>query len=270
MVTSLLTATYMFRLVFLAFHGERRTARAAAHPEEEPAGARRTRTTPRRTTARARRGTSARRAAVDGDSADRAGDRIGRWPATSACRTRSAARNRIEAFLEPSFEAHEASRRRRPPWTPRPARCRPRAGAGRRTRRTRTATSTELMLMALSSGVALAGIGLAGVLLAAATAPPPTRWRAACRGVHRLLLNKYYVDEIYDAAIVQPIKLLSTGGLWKGVDAGVDRRHGQRRRRGGRGARAAALRRLQTGSVRDVRRVAVPRRRVDSRLVSLA
>src|SRR3954469_1639994 len=36
-VTSLLTATYMFRLVFLAFHGERRKAAAhgPAHPEEE-------------------------------------------------------------------------------------------------------------------------------------------------------------------------------------------------------------------------------------------
>ena len=36
MVTSLLTATYMFRLVFLAFHGERRSGtHGRAHPEEE-------------------------------------------------------------------------------------------------------------------------------------------------------------------------------------------------------------------------------------------
>src|SRR5215212_7587447 len=36
MVTSLLTATYMFRLVFLAFHGDRRVApHPPAHPEEE-------------------------------------------------------------------------------------------------------------------------------------------------------------------------------------------------------------------------------------------
>ena len=34
-VTSLLTATYMFRLVFLAFHGERRHDAPPAHPEEE-------------------------------------------------------------------------------------------------------------------------------------------------------------------------------------------------------------------------------------------
>ena len=39
--------------------------------------------------------------------------------------------------------------------------------------------------------------------------------------IHRLLLSKYYVDEIYDALIVQPIKKLSTGALWKGVDAGL-------------------------------------------------
>ncbi len=39
--------------------------------------------------------------------------------------------------------------------------------------------------------------------------------------LYRLLLNKYYVDEIYNAAIVQPIKQLSTGALWKGVDAGL-------------------------------------------------
>ena len=40
-------------------------------------------------------------------------------------------------------------------------------------------------------------------------------------GVHRVLLNKYYVDEIYDAAIVQPIHIVSEDGLWKGVDVGV-------------------------------------------------
>ena len=40
-------------------------------------------------------------------------------------------------------------------------------------------------------------------------------------GIYNLLMHKYYVDELYDAAIVQPIKLFSTGGLWKGMDAGV-------------------------------------------------
>jgi NADH-quinone oxidoreductase subunit L len=37
----------------------------------------------------------------------------------------------------------------------------------------------------------------------------------------RLLENKYYVDEIYDAAIVNPIKNGSREGLWKIFDVGV-------------------------------------------------
>jgi NADH-quinone oxidoreductase subunit L len=68
-------------------------------------------------------------------------------------------------------------------------------------------------------------------------------------GLHRLLLNKYYVDELYDSAIVQPIKQLSTGGLWKGVDAGlIDgmvNGVGLTVRAG-----SGGLRRVQTGSVR--------------------
>ena len=55
------------------------------------------------------------------------------------------------------------------------------------------------MLMGLSSGIALAGIGIAVVLLARATARRPTASRAAPRRSHALLLNKYYVDELYDA-----------------------------------------------------------------------
>ncbi len=68
-------------------------------------------------------------------------------------------------------------------------------------------------------------------------------------GLYRLLCNKYYVDELYDAAIVHPIKLLSTTGLWKGVDAGLidGAVNGT-----GQSVRAAGgvLRRTQTGSVR--------------------
>ncbi len=68
-------------------------------------------------------------------------------------------------------------------------------------------------------------------------------------GVYALLLHKYYVDEVYDAAIVQPIKLLSTGGLWKGADAGVIdgavNGVGQVVR-----ATSGVMRRAQTGSVR--------------------
>jgi NADH-quinone oxidoreductase subunit L len=37
----------------------------------------------------------------------------------------------------------------------------------------------------------------------------------------RILENKYYVDEIYDAAIINPIKVGSSEGLWKLFDVGV-------------------------------------------------
>ena len=37
----------------------------------------------------------------------------------------------------------------------------------------------------------------------------------------RILENKYYVDEIYDAALIHPIETVSREGLWKIVDVGV-------------------------------------------------
>jgi NADH-quinone oxidoreductase subunit L len=37
----------------------------------------------------------------------------------------------------------------------------------------------------------------------------------------RILENKYYVDEIYDKAIINPIKVGSREGLWKLFDVGV-------------------------------------------------
>jgi NADH-quinone oxidoreductase subunit L len=69
------------------------------------------------------------------------------------------------------------------------------------------------------------------------------------RPIHTLLLNKYYVDEIYNAVIVQPIKRLSTYGLWRGVDAGLidGAVNGLGITVSG---TSTVLRRMQTGSVR--------------------
>jgi len=47
------------------------------------------------------------------------------------------------------------------------------------------------------------------------------RMAATFPGVYRLLLNKYYVDEIYDATVVQPIRIVSQEGLWRGVDVHI-------------------------------------------------
>jgi NADH-quinone oxidoreductase subunit L len=64
-----------------------------------------------------------------------------------------------------------------------------------------------------------------------------------------VLSGKYFIDEIYDAVIVQPIKRISTGALWKGVDAalidGLVNGAGLIVR-----GWSAVLRRMQTGSVR--------------------
>ena len=37
----------------------------------------------------------------------------------------------------------------------------------------------------------------------------------------RILENKYYVDEIYDKALIRPIEVGSREGLWKIFDKGV-------------------------------------------------
>lgn len=41
------------------------------------------------------------------------------------------------------------------------------------------------------------------------------------RLIHRLLFRKYYVDELYDAAIINPAVKTSTKVLWKGFDDGL-------------------------------------------------
>ncbi len=102
--------------------------------------------------------------------------------------------------------------------------------------------------MAFSSGIALAGIGIAAYFfLRRRDAADAVAARFA--GLHRLLLNKYYVDEIYDAAIVRPLTRGSERALWKAVDAGVI--DGAVNGAGSLvNVSGAVLRRLQTGSMR--------------------
>ena len=49
----------------------------------------------------------------------------------------------------------------------------------------------------------------------------PKREAAPEEGFERVLANKYYVDEIYDKAIVRPVVGTSRGLLWRGVDVGL-------------------------------------------------
>ena len=45
--------------------------------------------------------------------------------------------------------------------------------------------------------------------------------RGTSAGLHKLLYNKYYVDELYLGAVVRPLVWLSTNLLWKVIDAGT-------------------------------------------------
>jgi NADH-quinone oxidoreductase subunit L len=49
----------------------------------------------------------------------------------------------------------------------------------------------------------------------------PKRMAQSVRGLYTLLLNKYYVDEIYAALIVRPLLWISTNVLWHVVDEGL-------------------------------------------------
>jgi NADH-quinone oxidoreductase subunit L len=204
LLTSLLTAVYMFRLVFLAFHGDRaREPGAPEHPEEEEPSAQHL---------------AGDRAGASTSASSRLPDRAATGPAPagrgahlhdapfamalalvvlaigSIVAGYVGISGRFEHFLEPSFspQVAEASAEGGP----------------------------ETALMVVSSVVALVGIAIAAFLFL------KNRRRAALMaerfaGLHDLLEHKYYVDEIYDGALVEPIRLVSEHALWKGVDARV-------------------------------------------------
>ncbi len=67
--------------------------------------------------------------------------------------------------------------------------------------------------------------GFAGIALAwlfyAAKPDLPDRFTAAIGGLYKLVYNKYFVDEIYAAVVVNPVVSGSREVLWKGVDAAL-------------------------------------------------
>ncbi len=79
---------------------------------------------------------------------------------------------------------------------------------------------TEWLLLGLATVVAAGGIVAAWRLLRP-EALVPAREAVPETGLARILLRKWYVDEIYDAIVVRPLVWVSRNVLWKGVDAGV-------------------------------------------------
>jgi NADH-quinone oxidoreductase subunit L len=124
--------------------------------------------------------------------------------------------NSIERFLNPSFSVSEAAGASESPAR---SETRPAARAEPAQARSEDAAESEgasrgveLGLMGLSVIVAIAGIGLAWkiyVISPDIAEQLRSRWASA----HRLLLNKYYVDELYDATVISGT-MSSAKGLW--------------------------------------------------------
>jgi NADH-quinone oxidoreductase subunit L len=80
--------------------------------------------------------------------------------------------------------------------------------------------STELYLVGGAILVGVVGL-LLGYRATLARRIPAAREAPEDTGLARVLNRKWYVDEIYDAAIVRPLVWLSRVVLWKGVDQGL-------------------------------------------------
>ena len=238
-LTALLTATYMFRLVFLTFWGERRhDAPAPAHgEEEEPAAHGHVGSVP-----------SDRPDAHHGSHLHDAPPAMALALIVLAIGSVAAGwigvpgRNVLAEWLHPSFVAPRAAVAVEPVGPTEP-------GAAEGEAAGESHESLEFTLMAVSTAIAVAGIWFAYFVWVRRRSIAENAAREFAP-IHRLLLNKYYVDEIYDAALVQPIKVASQEGLWRGfdvkiIDGAVN------------GAAvivnssATLLRRLQTGSVKS-------------------
>jgi NADH-quinone oxidoreductase subunit L len=80
--------------------------------------------------------------------------------------------------------------------------------------------STEWLLLGLATVIALVGIVGAVIALKPARLRPASESPAES-GLQRVLLHKWYVDELYDAIVVRPIVWLSDRVLWRVVDKGA-------------------------------------------------
>ena len=79
------------------------------------------------------------------------------------------------------------------------------------------ASTTEFVLMLASTSVSLLGLGLA-YLFYVARPELPEKMIARTHAMYSIMVNKYYVDELYDTIIVSPLVQTSREFLWKFVD----------------------------------------------------
>jgi len=172
-----LTSLYMFRLLFLTFHGARRYDEHAVHVHESPASM------------------------IAPMTILAILSVVGGWFAFPRL---FGGANYFFKFLSPVFRASDEL-----------------AASGR---------GAEPVAIAMSLGAGIVhslwqpavGVALLGLLIAwwfyIARPEVPRRLAQSLHGAYTLLLDKYYVDEIYGALIVRPLLWISTNVLWHGVD----------------------------------------------------
>jgi len=171
LLTALLTAFYMFRLIFLTFHGKPRYDEHHVHVHESPWS-------------------------MLGPLVILAVLSIfGGWFALPAF---WGGPDYFANFLQPVF------------------------GGGESAAAESAAQALELPLAGVAVFTALVGFGIAFWLYLKQPGKPE-QLAKSMKGVYTTLLNKYYVDELYAAVIVNPLMWISTNFLWKTVDvAGID------------------------------------------------
>jgi NADH-quinone oxidoreductase subunit L len=169
LLTALLTSFYMFRLIFLTFHGKQRYDEHHVHVHESPGSM---------------LGPLVILAVLSV---------IGGWMAAPSF---WGGTDHFTAFLSPVFGAtHEAE------------------GALSEA----AAHSLELTLAVVAVVAALIGL-LTAFWLYLRQPGKPEQIAKSLKGIYTTLYNKYYVDELYGAAIIKPLLALSTNVLWKIID----------------------------------------------------
>ncbi|MGH9476340.1 MAG: NADH-quinone oxidoreductase subunit L [Terriglobales bacterium] len=78
----------------------------------------------------------------------------------------------------------------------------------------------EMTVSIISVAVAVIGLLIAWFFYMKKPAAP-RRLAASMHGVYELILNKYWVDELYGALITRPLASFSRTVLWRGVDVGL-------------------------------------------------
>ncbi|MGA3126679.1 MAG: NADH-quinone oxidoreductase subunit L [Candidatus Korobacteraceae bacterium] len=187
-ITAFMTSFYMFRLLFMTFTGEYRgQAPAAAHSAHDDHGHHAPHESPWLMLAPL---------VLLGVLSV-----IGGWVGIG---------NRFEHFLDPVIQ--KVSVEQSSALTAEAASTPPAEGeaAGE-------SKGLETTLMAVSVLIALAGLGLAWFLYVRRPELPAVI-AASLGGLYRLVLNKYWIDELYTAVIIGPLVAFSRLVLWQSVD----------------------------------------------------